>query len=76
MTIKLILTSAGLFVVGAVFFEVLINMTGRSNFDDGISGFVFPAILVGIGFVMLMTRQKTRLSNPSKDQTRKNENHA
>lgn len=58
LAIKLISTGAVLFAIGVVFFEVLINISGRSNFDGGINGYVFPAVLVGIGVVLLMARRR------------------
>lgn len=58
LAINLISSGAVMFVVGAVFFEVLNNISGKSYFDGGISGFVFPAGLVGIGLVLLRTRAK------------------
>lgn len=58
LAIKLISTGAVLFAIGVVFFEVLINISGRSNFGGGINGYVFPAVLVGIGLVLLIVRAK------------------
>lgn len=58
LAIKLMSTGAALFVVGAVFFEVLINFTDRGSFADGISGYVFPAAFVIIGVAVLMVRTK------------------
>lgn len=58
LAITLISSGAVLFVVGAVFFEVLINISGRSNFDGRINGYVVPAALVGIGLIVLLTRAK------------------
>lgn len=63
LAIKLMSTGAALFIVGVVFFEVLINISGRSTYDGGINGYAIPVALVGAGLIVLWMQPKNRAKN-------------
>lgn len=55
---KLMSLGAVMFLTGAVFFEIVINISGRSTLDSGIYAYLFPAIFVGAGLIVLFVKPK------------------
>lgn len=57
---KLMSAGAILFVIGVAFFEILINISGRSTYGGGINGYAFPVALVGAGVLVLWLQSKNK----------------
>lgn len=57
--LKMMSAGAAMFVVGVFFFEIVLNITGRSTLQGTFGSYVFPVILVGAGLAVLISRFKS-----------------
>lgn len=55
---RLISVGIAIFLIGVIFFEVIINMSGKSPLEHGTVAYLFPAIMVISGLYILFVKQK------------------
>lgn len=55
---KFIFAGAVMFLIGFMFFEIIINMSGKSPLEHGTVAYLFPAIMVISGLYILFVKQK------------------
>ncbi len=61
---SLIVTSGAIFVVGAVFFELIINISGLGIRGFGVNSYLWPALFIAAGIFVLRRQKQPKDSLP------------